>query len=49
MITKLKIQVEQDNIFEEEIKDQLEKRNKIIENLKAEIFTSRKYLHKKNM
>jgi hypothetical protein len=43
MITKLKFQIE------EELKEQLEKKDRIIGNLEAEIVTLRKDIQKKNM
>jgi dynactin complex subunit len=49
MITKLKIQVEEDEIIEESLKEQLEERDMIIGNLEADIVTLRKDLQKKNM
>jgi hypothetical protein len=49
MITNLKVQIEEDKIIEEAIKEQLEERDKIIENLEAEIVTLRKDLQNKNM
>jgi hypothetical protein len=49
MITKLKIQVEEDKRIEETLREQLEERDRIIGNLEAEIVTLRKYLQKKNM
>jgi hypothetical protein len=49
MITKLKIQVEEDKRIEETLKEQLEERDSIIGNLEAEIFTLRKSIQKKNM
>jgi hypothetical protein len=49
MITNLKVQIEEDKIIQEELKEQLEGRDKIIGNLEAEIVTLRKDLQKKNM
>jgi hypothetical protein len=49
MITNLKVQIEEDKRIEEELKEQLEGRDKIIGNLEAEIVTLRKDLQKKNM
>jgi hypothetical protein len=49
MITNLKVQIEEDKRVEEELKEQLEERDKIIGNLEAEIVTLRKDLQKKNM
>jgi hypothetical protein len=49
MITNLKVQIEEDKRIEEALKEQLEGRDKIIENLEAEIVTLRKDLQKKNM
>jgi hypothetical protein len=49
MITDLKVQIEEDKIIEEALKEHLEERDRIIENLEAEIVTLRKDLQKKNM
>jgi hypothetical protein len=49
VITNLKVQIEEDKIIEEALKEQLEGRDKIIENLEAKIVTLRKDLQKKNM
>jgi hypothetical protein len=49
MIMKLKIQIEQDKIIEEALKEQLEERDEIIGNSEVEIVTLRKDLQKKNM
>jgi hypothetical protein len=49
MIAKLKIQVEEDKRIEEELKEQLEEKDRIIGGLEAEIVTLRKDLQKKNM
>jgi hypothetical protein len=49
MITNLKVQIEEDKIIEEALKEQLEARDMIIENLEVEIVTLRKDLQKKNM
>ena len=49
MITKLKVQIEEDKRIEEALKEQLEEKDKIIGNLEAEIVTLRKDLQKKNM
>jgi vacuolar-type H+-ATPase subunit H len=49
MITKLKVQIEEDKIIEEALKEQLEGKDKIIGNLEAEIVTLRKDIKKKNM
>jgi chromosome segregation ATPase len=49
MITKLKIQVEEDKIIEEALKERLEERDKTIGNLEVEIVTLRKDIQKKNM
>jgi hypothetical protein len=49
MITNLKVQIEEDKRIEETLKEQLEGRDMIIENLEAEIVTLRKDLQKKNM
>jgi chromosome segregation ATPase len=48
-ITNLKVQIEEDKIIEETLKEQLEERDRIIGNLEAEIVTLRKDLQKKNM
>jgi hypothetical protein len=49
MITILKVQIEEDKRIEEALKEQLEGRDMIIENLEAKIVTLRKDLQKKNM
>ena len=49
MITKLKVQTEEDKMIEEALKEQLEEKDKIIGNLEAEIVTLRKDIQKKNM
>jgi hypothetical protein len=49
MITNLKVQIEEDKRIEETLKEQLEGRDKIIENLEAEIVTLRKDIQKKKM
>jgi hypothetical protein len=49
MITKLKVQIEEDKIIEEALKEQLEGKDGIIGNLEAEIVTLRKNIQKKNM
>jgi molecular chaperone GrpE (heat shock protein) len=49
MITKLKIQVEEETKIEEALKGKLDEKNGIIEGLEAEIDTLRKYIHKKDM
>jgi hypothetical protein len=49
MITKLKVQIEEDKIIEEALKEQLEEKDRIIGNLEAEVVTLRKYLQQKNM
>ena len=49
MITKLKVQIEEDKIIEEALKEQLEENDKIIGNLEVEISTLRKDIQKKNM
>jgi hypothetical protein len=48
MITYLKVQIEEDKIIKA-LKEQLEGRDRIIENLEEEIVTLRKDLQKKNM
>jgi hypothetical protein len=49
MITRLKVQIEEDKIIDEALKEQLEEKDKIIGNLEAEIVTLRKDIQKKNM
>jgi hypothetical protein len=49
MITKLKVQIEEDKIIEEALKEQLEGKGGMIGNLEAEIVTLRKDIQKKNM
>jgi hypothetical protein len=49
MITKLKVQIEQDKRIEEALKEQLEEKDKIIGNLEVEVVTLRKDIQKKNM
>jgi hypothetical protein len=49
MITKLKVQIEEDKIIEEALKEQLEGKDMIIGNLEAEIVTLRKDIQKKNV
>jgi hypothetical protein len=49
MITNLKVQIEEDKRIEEAIKEQLEEKDKNIENMEAEIVTLRKDLQQKNM
>ena len=49
MITKLKVQIEEDKRIEETLKEQLEGKDRIIGNLEAKIVTLRKDLQKKNM
>jgi hypothetical protein len=49
MITKLKVQIEEDKRIEEALKEQLEENDKIIGNLEAEVVTLRKDIQKKNM
>jgi hypothetical protein len=49
MITKLKVQIEEDKIIEEALKEQLEGKDRITGNLEAEIVTLRKDIQKKNM
>jgi seryl-tRNA synthetase len=44
MITNLKVQIEEDKRIEEELKEHLEEKYKIIGNLEAEIVTLRKDL-----
>jgi hypothetical protein len=49
MITNLKVQIEEDKRIDEALKEQLEGRDRIIENLEVEIVTLRKDLQKKIM
>jgi hypothetical protein len=49
MITKLKVQIEQDKRIEEALKEQLGGKDRIIGNLEAEIVTLRKDIQNKNM
>jgi hypothetical protein len=49
MITKLKVQIEEDKIIEEALKEQLEGKDIIIGNLEVEIVTLRKDIKNKNM
>jgi hypothetical protein len=49
MITRLKVQIEEDKIIEEALKEQLEERDNIIGNLEGKIVTLRKDIQKKNM
>jgi hypothetical protein len=49
MITRLKVQIEEDKRIEEALKEQLEQKDKIVGNLEAEIVTLRKDIQKKNM
>jgi len=49
MVTKLKVQIEEEKRIEESLKEQLEEKDRIIGNLEAEIVTLRKYLEKKSM
>jgi vacuolar-type H+-ATPase subunit H len=49
MITKLKVQMEEDKIIEEALKEHLEEKDKIIGNLEAQIVTLRKDIQNKNM
>jgi chromosome segregation ATPase len=49
MITRLKVQIKENKRIEEAFKEQLEEKDKIIENLEAEIVTLRKDIQKKNM
>jgi hypothetical protein len=48
MITKLKVQIEEDKRIEEALKEKLEEKDKIIGNLEADIVTLRKDIQKKN-
>jgi hypothetical protein len=49
MITKLKVQIEEDKRIEEALKEQLKEKDKIIGNLEAEVVTLRNDIQKKNM
>jgi vacuolar-type H+-ATPase subunit H len=49
MITRLKVQIEEDKIIEEALKEQLEEKDKIIGNLESKIVTLRKDIQKKKM
>jgi hypothetical protein len=49
MITKLKVQIEEDKRIEEALKEQLEEKDKLIGNLEAQIVTLRMDIQKKNM
>jgi hypothetical protein len=49
MITILKVQIEEDKIIEDTLKEQLEGKDKIIGNLEEEIVTLRKEFQKNNM
>ena len=49
MITKLKVQIEEDKRIEEALKEYLEGKDRIIGNLEAEIVPLRKDIQKKNM
>jgi hypothetical protein len=49
MITRLKVQIEEDKRIEEALKEQLEEKDKIIGNLEAEIVTLRKDIQNKNI
>jgi hypothetical protein len=49
LITKLKVQIEEDKTIEEALKEQLEGKDKIIGNLEVHIVTLRKDIQKKNM
>jgi hypothetical protein len=49
MITKLKVQIEEDKVIEEALKEQLEEKDNIIQNLEVEVVTLRNDIQKKNM
>jgi predicted RNase H-like nuclease (RuvC/YqgF family) len=49
MITKLKVQIEEDKRVEEALKEQLEGKDRIIGNLETDIVTLIKDIQKKNM
>ena len=49
IITKLKVQIEENKRIEEALKQKLEEKDKIIGNLEAEVVTLRKDIQNKNM
>ena len=49
MITKLKVQIEEDKRIEEVLKEQIKEKDMIIGSLEEEIVTLRKEIQKKNM
>jgi hypothetical protein len=49
MITKLKVQIEEDKRIEEALKEQLEENDKIIGNLETKVVTLTNDIQKKNM
>jgi hypothetical protein len=49
VITKLNIQLEEDKLIEEALKEKLEEKDKIIGNLEVEVVTLRNDIQKKNM
>ena len=49
MITKLKVQIEEDKRIEEALKEKIEEKDKIIGNLEVEVVTLRNDIQKKNM
>jgi predicted RNase H-like nuclease (RuvC/YqgF family) len=49
MITKLKVQIEEDKLIDEALKQKLEENDRIVGNLEAKIVTLRKDIQKKNM
>jgi hypothetical protein len=49
MITNLKVQIEEDKIIKETLKEQLEEKNRIIGNLEEKIVTVREDLQNKNL
>ena len=49
MITRLKVQIEEDKRIEEALKEQLEEKDNIIGNLEVEVVTLRNDIQKENM
>jgi hypothetical protein len=49
MITKLKVQIEEDKRIEEALKEQLEEKENIVGNLEAKVVALRNDIQKKNM
>ena len=48
MITKLKVQIEEDKIIEDSLKEKIEEKDRIIGNLEAKIVRLRKDIHIQN-